>query len=97
MHFRRGKHGVTLKAIAELTGEHLSSIKRQSAKDPEALLKKVAAITKAGSHPAPDAELLLDVIWRAHMALVTLRTTRPDLSGELSGILAITSPIIAEM
>jgi hypothetical protein len=44
--------------------------------------------------PKNDLEAFADVIWRTHMKLVNLRTTRPELHGEISEILKITGPAI---
>jgi hypothetical protein len=90
--------------IAERLGESLSSIKRQSVRNPEALREKVDRILRgelniepATEEPGECIDRLYDVIWRTHMIICGLSQPGSELRVKLQPILELTGPVIEEI
>lgn len=89
--------------IAEHLGESLSSIKRQSVKNPNALCEKVNRILRGEptvevtEEPGECIDRLYDVIWRTHMIICGLSQPGSELRVKLQPILDLTGPVVEEI
>jgi hypothetical protein len=94
----RTKYGISLAQIASLTGESLSSLKRQSANHSDAFRAKVARIIAGEFQPEatePDRiDQLEDVIWKVHFTICRISWPDVELRQKLEPVLALTRPII---
>jgi hypothetical protein len=105
---RSRKYVLSLAEVAERTSESLSSIKRQSAKNPALFAAKVQALMDMKPAPAePQPDGLLEEHLKAISALVhlhfdlaalrwSLRESNPDLYERLGQVMGCTRPYVEE-
>ena len=94
----RTKYGASFAQISALSGEHVSSLKRQAAKDKRAFSAKVDALlsgTVSDALSEPErADELEDVIWRVHFTLCRIGWGDASLRAKLRPAFDLTRPVV---